>query len=228
MKIKKNVYVVLLLPFVFLMLFIFLSSNRNNFSGIILWDYNVNLEYDDLKCGKIDEINTGFKPSVVLPFDMFDCYYWDEQILVMNVNRYWDSVFKKISELNRKNDESIFFSIVLNDEIVMNGINRLMPSSNSYRKYNTDYNIPKLSLDVVDNYHKENASQVAFFRLSYLAVPGPASIYEHTQFSYPVVITEESLEKLFVKELFEYFSKQNKIILGRIDLDKMYGVSRIK
>ena len=92
-----------------------------SFSGIVFWEYNKNDTYDIISSKTYNELLKEKQASNFLSFD--DClkydneklefYYTDEEILNKKI---------QLKDFETGND---FFSIVINDTIVLTGLNRL-------------------------------------------------------------------------------------------------------
>lgn len=92
-----------------------------SFSGIVFWEYNKNDSYDIITSKTYNELRKEKQISIFLSFndcskydrETFEFYYTDEEILE-------DKIQLKDFELGNE-----FFSIVINDTIVLTGLNRL-------------------------------------------------------------------------------------------------------
>jgi hypothetical protein len=127
----------------FISLQLYILGCKNNYQDkIVFWEYNKNLILEDLNTKLFKELVIDNKYKEI-PLDYFKYYYWDEQILFMErkifeENNYY-LVFEKIQENSDRG--SLFFSVVINNKIVCNGLNRILP--NWYAKMepydDTDY-----------------------------------------------------------------------------------------
>lgn len=92
-----------------------------SFSGIVFWEYNKNDSYDIITSKTYNELRKEKQTSIFLSFndcskydrETFEFYYTDKEILE-------DKIQLKDFELGNE-----FFSIVINDTIVLTGLNRL-------------------------------------------------------------------------------------------------------
>ncbi|MDR0322648.1 MAG: hypothetical protein LBI28_14230 [Treponema sp.] len=172
---------------------------------IIFWRYNESLTFEMLN-NNFEEIQMVFEPYIIIPLNIFDYYLWDEQIFSMKYDIFENNYKNKFHELFNESDKgSIFFSIIVNNKVVFNGLNRIIPAGAERRAYDG------LGIPIFDSQITEGKENV-HFAISY--VPSfLRSIHDHKYYE---------LDSLFVNELYEYFISIDKIIRGRFKIDKLY------
>jgi hypothetical protein len=206
------------------------EENKGYRNEMIFWKYNELLNYEMLN-SNIDTVDTIFEKYIVIPLDDFEYYLWDEQIFCLQHDTYI-KYFEDFRNLFHESDYgSIFFSIIVGNKIVLNGLNRIMPQSAQMRAYD-DTEIPR----IFSVGHKKEKN---YFRLGYSSdMIFPHSIHDHFPEKVPNYTEEErkspvigklyisrlwgNLNDLFVNELYEYFLLKDKIIKGRYDINKLF------
>jgi hypothetical protein len=208
----------------------FSEENNGYRNEMIFWKYNELLNYEMLN-SNIDTVDTIFEKYIVIPLDDFEYYLWDEQIFCLPHDTYIKH-FEDFRDLFLESDYgSIFFSIIVKNKIVLNGLNRIMPQTAQMRAYD-DTEIPC----IFSVGHKE---ENIYFRLGYSpSMIFPDSIHDYFPEKVPNYTEEElkspvigklyisrlrgNLNDLFVNELYEYFLSKDKIIKGRYDINKLF------
>jgi hypothetical protein len=224
--------IIILLIFSFFVFGCNKSSNEIEISRneIIFWRYNELLSFEMLN-NNFKEIQIVFEPYIIIPLNIFDYYLWDEQIFSMKYDIFKNNYENKFYELFDESDKgSIFFSIIVNNEVVFNGLNRVMPISAEMRAYD-GLEIPVFISQITDG--KENIHfAISYFTSIYY------SILDHYPDKVPNYTEEEKerpeieklyvnryygkLDALFVNELCEYFISIDKIIRGRFNIKELY------
>ena len=185
--------------------------NSHAQNDIIFWKYHESVSFNDLNELNFDSLPDCFEIYARIPLIYFTDYFWDEQILrmprsVFDENSYINDFEKIFFESNKS---SIFFSIIINNKIVLNGVNRIMPTGAGEDIYG-EHIYPKILLSMHDD--------SAFIR--FVMVESFFSIWESNI---------DNISKLFNEELYNYFFMQNKIITGRIDVPSvLYGIKILR
>ena len=171
---------------------------------IIFWKYNKEITFEELSSYDLEDAYSNMEAAFEIPLDNFSLYYWDEQILrmdrlVFEKNNYKDKFLETAGYLTHG---MWYFSIVIKDKIVLNGLNRCMIIPPNYMTYDRS-KYPKILAWAYNN-------KYVFFRFSY--VSWPESIWD---------VEEEfgDVELLFVDEIFNYFKSSKKIQRGKFDHD---------
>jgi hypothetical protein len=207
-------------------------TNTNEFSRneIIFWKYNESLTFEMLN-NELEEVQKYFESFIIIPLNIFDYYFWDEQILCMKYSIYENNYENEFYKLYSESDYgSIFFSIIINNKIVFNGLNRIMFMSAQMKPY--DYmEIPIMTC--CSSMNKDNM----YFRLGYLPGYDEWSIHDHFPDEIPnytedglkhpeigeiyISSLHGNLDLLFKQEIYEYFLSVDKIICGRFNIKKL-------
>ena len=172
-----------------------INNEENIINAIIFWKYNENITFENLGNININELPYFYENYLLIPLNDFTNYYWDEQILsmpigVFNEKKYRDNLRTLFLESNK---DSIFFSIVIDNNIIMNGVNRTMPITAEKRHYDDD-NYIKIIMKI-----KEDE---VFFRFSNNYSTN--SIWRNGI---------EDISIFFKEELYKYFFLQNKLVI---------------
>jgi hypothetical protein len=183
-------------------------SNAHGFSGIVFWNYDPQIKYEDfLLATSLAEMTKKVGIYVEISFDKFLRCYWDEQIFVMSEKNYNENGYAK--RLNcLRGDGGVFFSFVIDGRIVLTGLNRIVNGMARTELYD-DSDLPRFV------YESEKDGEV-YFRLSFSTV------------SYTSIWDQANRRKLdvgvlFVDDVLNYFEKKGEIIRGRFDiLDLIY------
>jgi len=203
---------------IFSIFIIICNKNSQNIkfsqNEIIFWKYNELLTFDMLD-NNLDNVQKYFESYVVFPLDIFDYYLWDENIFCMKYeifNDYRNSFYELFKE---SDNGSIFFSIIIDNKIVFNGLNRIMPITAQMQAYDG------LGIPFIDSHISNNMENI-YFRITYFYFPY-RSIHEY--FAEGNIIYRlgvyMDLNSLFIKELYDYFKDIDKIIYGKYDISKL-------
>ena len=207
MKISKTLLIII---YVFIIPSeLVLSKNKidgNNNFKLIFWEGNVN-KIEELKRVSYIKLINKYNIRQVITDDYFIKYYWDEQLIEID--------YKKFVNYTGKHSLGAgdFFSIVVNNEVMYSGIVRIMEPVMP-RKY-SESNYP----DII-NYPVIKIIPCANPEHVILAIKPN---YQHSGSilrDYP----EREQQKLFVPEVLKYFEEQDKIVRGKIDIDKLFRV----
>jgi hypothetical protein len=112
---------------------------------------------------------------------------------------------------DKSDQETLFFSTVIDDVIVMNGLNRLIPSFAQMGLYDSKELI-SLSNPKVNDTH-------AYFRLSF---------YDYVEYTIwdQAERYNRDINELFCKQIYDLFFEEKKIKTGRFDVVSfIYGKS---
>jgi hypothetical protein len=188
------------------------SVNSYAQNEIVFWKYSKDLNFDDLQTMGLNELPADYEVHIRIPLDDFAEYFWDEQILRMARN-----VFDKKTYLERlrthffeSDGNNLFFSIVIDDKIIMNGIDRTMAVSAEKKSWD-DGAYPKLSMSIQDD--------SVYFRFV-IVTSSFHSIWANDQ---------GNISGLFNEDMYKYFLGQNKITRGKIDVPSIvHGVQMLK
>ncbi|MCL2801912.1 MAG: hypothetical protein FWD28_09175 [Treponema sp.] len=181
---------------------------------IIFWKYNESLTFDMLN-KNLEDVLKYFESYVIIPLDVFEYYFWDENILSMKYEIY-ENYRENIRELYMDSDKgSIFFSIIVNNKIVFNGLNRIMPIPAQMQAYD-GLGIPFI------NSHISNNKKNVYFSITYFDF-FHRSIYDYFNESNRInrLGVHMDLDALFVKEIYDYFYNNDKIINGKFNISNL-------
>ena len=214
----------------FFILLIITNCNNEDQGKILIWDYNENLIYEDLNNKSIEELLLNYN-YMEIPLNYFKYYYWDEQILFMDQiifdeNNYYD----KLNNIKNKSDSgSLFYSAVINNKIVYNGLNRILPNWYAAMEPYDNTNYPRITM-------KKNINGIFFFfTFSEYSSLGGWSIWNLNTVNSINYSTDNpqinsrgdqlfvggiknDIQILFNKDMYNYYNKKNKIIRGRFDI----------
>jgi hypothetical protein len=176
-------------------------------SKIIFWKYDKNISFEKLCSLNLDDAYAILDPGLEIPLNDFDVCFWDEQIFVMNNSVYTEKSYKdKFRQIEKESDRgSIFFSVIVGDELIFNGLNRVMLLTASMKPYD-DSKYPRMSLWATN-------SECVFFRFSYWPTLSRVSIWDA-----PEILGD--VKSLFFDDIFDYFDAAGKIQHGRFDFRK--------
>lgn len=176
------------------------TTNSSDGFRILFWEY----DSGELDKGITDltysQLMQKLKPLDILTEDMINKYYWDEQVLEINLEKYRSDPSKWIIGTS-----SLFFTIVLNKDIIYHGISRIMEPEFKQKYDDSDY--PALIRKMTN---KENIILIAL-KPKYEPPPALLNYYD-----------EKEQNKILNKKVLEYFKKQGKIVRGKIDFNAIY------
>jgi len=176
---------------------------------IIFWNpYKLDKDkFEDIRNMTYQELNDEYEKMSIILEDSIIKYYWDEQMVEVNM--------KLLSEKTRKDfipGHLGLFSIVLNDEIILNGRNRTVILPNKSPDDKKD--IPVIQCD--GTYKTEKW----FFLLK--------PKYQRMYLTFKD-FNEEERERFLnqLNQIYDYFNLRGKIVRGTVDLsallvDEMY------
>jgi hypothetical protein len=189
--------------------YMFLFANAK----IIFWNYNKDISFEELCSWKLDEARKRLEIGLEIPLSEFTYYLWDEQILYMDKKIYDNNNYEeKFTQIEKNSDRgSLYFSVVINNSIVFNGLNRIRPESPAKKPY-SDSKYPRITIMYV---REDNV----LFRFTYVPIIVHMSIWE----IHEKIPSVGDVELLFVEEIYEYFISKGKIKRGRYDINKLYN-----
>ncbi len=176
-------------------------------SRIVFWRYNRDITFEQLNSYTYAEANRNMEAAVEIPLDSIDLYMWDEQILRMDAKEYANYGERMMEIIDGSDSGSLFFSVVINNVILLSGLNRIkfLPAE---KKAYDDSTIPRISVWARND-------KYIFFRFSYSPSWATASIWDMPE-SYGDV------QLLFFDGLYDYYKDTGKIQRGRIDIEKFF------
>jgi hypothetical protein len=177
---------------------------------IIFWDYNKAVTFEMLQNLNLEEALSCLQVAVAINLDDIDVFFLDEQVFSMEKARFIANEYiDKLIQLQAKSDQgSIYFSFVINNKIVFNGLNRVMPLEATGHPLDFT-NYPKMMMR-----YSTGADHV-FFRITVALELMWHSIWDVSQAEYDA-------NTLTCIEINNYFSSQNKVRRGRYDILLLY------
>ncbi|AGT44101.1 hypothetical protein [Treponema pedis] len=103
-----------------------LHAEENDLSAIILWEHDDSLTVEYLTNNDIQTILKTNNPEMIFYFDNFKKFDGYKQEFIFENDKWFDEFknkFKDISSVN--SDGKYFFSIVVHNNIIMTGLNRI-------------------------------------------------------------------------------------------------------
>ena len=180
-------------------------SEIEKFSGIVLWDYTSGFEYKDLQKTRLVNMSKYIKIYEMMPFDDITKYYWDEQVFIMPSTFYYeerDYETKSLKLFLKGDGGSMFFSLVVDGAIVLNGLSRLLYTGAMAHPYDDSKNIPRLV--------KWEEGELVFLRFVFVNFLADTVWHDAERFN-------QNVEILFNDEVYRYFERSGKLIRGRFD-----------
>ena len=104
-----------------LIIFMTIQFNASCFSGIVFWEYNEKDSYEVMKQKKYVDLCFEKPDSVFIHFD--DCLAYEKKKLEFTFSD--EIIMDRRICLKEYEVGNIYFSIVINDEIVITGLNRM-------------------------------------------------------------------------------------------------------
>ena len=120
---KKYFMILILISIMVCMVY---ASNKNN-NFIIFWDYNPELSIAYLNNASVDECSKKYKDYIKINFSEFSHFNSGSKTLVFESELDTDLLSKFENQFDHSKDGALFFSIVINDKIILNGLNRISP-----------------------------------------------------------------------------------------------------
>jgi len=178
------------------------DTDDQNFM-IVFWNpYELGKDkLEDIRNMSYQELNSDYETMSIIIEDCITKYYWDEQIFEVDM--------KLLSERTGKNfivGQLGLFSIVLNENIILNGLNRtvILPT----RSPDDKKDIPVIQRDGTNETDKWHFLLKPRFKEMYLTFK---DFNEEER--------EEFLNKL--EPIYGYFNQRGKIVRGTVDLSKL-------
>jgi len=174
-------------------------------SKIIFWKYNNDISFEKLSSFNLDDAYKSMEAVFGIPLDDFNLYFWDEQVLRMNISVYEDNNYSEyFTQIMRNTDlGSLFFSIIINNKIVLNGLNRVILMTAAIQPYD-DSKYPRFSPWARNN-------KYIYFRISYRPTSSRISIWNIPE-------TFGDINLLFVDAIYNFFESSGKIQRGRLNI----------
>ena len=176
-------------------------------SKIIFWKYNSEITFEKLSSFQLSDAYHNMEVAFEIPLDKFCLYFWDEQVLRMDSNIFVENNYSdKFMQINLNSDYgSIYFSVVVHDEIVQNGLNRVITLSARMMPYDNSLH-PRITMWARNN-------DYVFFRFTYRPILVHLSIWD---------ISEEfgDVRLLFINEIFHYFESLERIQRGKLNISR--------
>jgi hypothetical protein len=177
-----------------------IQLNDNGNFKLIIWGYSVE-DIKDIETLTYRQLISKHIPGGMLSDKYIARYYWDEQLIEYEYYRIKEETGKyfPMSEL--------FFSIVLNNKIILHGICRTMSERAIKIKYD-DSNYPA----IVSRRCSNPGNWILALKPRYYPIDSLFRDYD-----------EEEQKRLLNQEVLKYFEAQGKIVRGKMDLNKLFG-----
>ena len=178
------------------------KSNHDGKFKIIFWDSDIS-DIKVLQKSNYHQLISKFIPIEILTDEYIIKYYWEEQLIEYE----YDRIKKDTGEYFIQCGEGLF-SIVFDNKFIYHGISRVGLIQSRELKY--DYSKYPAIVEIKTNTPKT----------SVLALKPRFYPYWNLLSSY-----DEKVQKGVIKnqEILDYFEKQGKIVLGKVDLKKCLG-----
>lgn len=180
------------------------NLDDNSKFKLIIWD-NVE-DITDIQTLSYRELTSRYIPFSILSDKYIAKYYWDEQLIEYEYDRLQESPVENFSLSNG------FFSIVLDNKIILHGLSRMIDLSPIKSEYD-DRNFPVILLRRCS--HQGN--WILALKPRYYPKGSLFRDYD-----------EEDQKGLLNQEVLKYFEAQGKIVRGKMDLNKLFGRSGIE
>lgn len=189
------IYAILITPSVYS----FADDTFDNSDGfmILFWDSG---ELDEIKNLTYPQLIEKIKPREILTEDYILKYYWDEQLLEFDLEKYRNGADSGIIGINCS-----FFTIVLNKRIIYHGISRMIIPSVMMKGDDSGY-------PAITNFPKKNKKTTIL-----------ALTPSFTPFDTLKDFNVKEQKKILNTEVLKYFEKKGKIIRGKKDLNEILG-----
>lgn len=202
---KKNI--LLLLISIFILLSNAVDINIDEYSvlndnepeskfKIVIWDNTDDLNFKNINKLSYDELKKKYKSIIIINEKNVISYYWDEQVVKIITNRKSYLTMYNITEISKSNE---FFSIILNNKILYNGV---------VWKGGTTTNLTIILSDYFTKFEEDTN----------IIIIKPFSVMKGTKF---MKYSKKDRKKLLFKELYNFFKSKNKIVHGEFPFDDM-------
>jgi len=173
---------------------------------IIFWKYNADISFQRLNSYELNEAYENIEVAFEIPLSHFSLYLWDEQILRMDISVYENNSYSEcFYEIENDGDcGALFFSFVNNNEILLNGLNRVIMITSEMQQYDDSEFIRFSPWARNNNY--------IYFRLSFYPTMADISIWDM-----PSSLGDINL--LFNEKILYFFSISRVIQRGRININ---------
>lgn len=129
---RRKIYFAILILF-FGAVYMACANDKNN-NCIIFWDYDSELSIVYLNNASFSECSEKYKDYIKIDFSEFSHFNSDSKTFVFGSEMDADLLCKFEKQFENSKDGKLFFSVVIDNEIILNGLNRislqfLLPSS---------------------------------------------------------------------------------------------------
>lgn len=127
---RKTYFIVLIL----VLTTVCINCANDNSNCIIFWDYNPELSIAYLDNASFDECSKKYKDYIKIDFSEFSHFNAESKTFVFDSEMDVDLLHKFENQFDHAKDGALFFSVVIDNKIILNGLNRvslqfLLPSS---------------------------------------------------------------------------------------------------
>ena len=172
--------------------------NDNSNFMLIFWDYNIE-DIMDIETLTYRQLISKYIPLEILSDEYIARYYWDEQLIEFENDRIDEDTGRTLML-------SVgFFSMVLDNKIILHGLNRMLDVSTKRNKYDNS-NYPAIILKRCSN----PGNLILALKPRYKPERSLFRDYD-----------EEEQKRLLNQEVLKYFEEQGKIVRGKMDLNKL-------
>lgn len=183
---------------------------------LIFWYYDERLSLEELQTTNIEELKDRYA-GLIIPLDEIENYYWDEQLLAMSHELFKEKYDHCLKEIYSNSDRgTLFFSVLINNEIVLSGLNRITPIIPAQMMPCDDLKVPRIRLL---NFSLLEKRDKVYFQFTLKATIFE-SIWETPSYY-------GDINDLFISEIYGYFENEGKIIRGRADINNLDGLFRV-
>lgn len=211
----KSTVSVLIILAIFVMI-VSCNDDAKSFNGFIIWKYNDRYDFAYLQSKTIDERGRDYGELVRIPLSDYTTIYWDEQVYVMDWNYYKKNYRDIIDKEYGASDRALFFSLVVNNAILFDGVVRTAPEA-AMKKYD-DAIIPKFYGVTIEG----NNSNLIYSRISLASSDNIVleSIWDEAK--------QYNLDISFLNTIQpkQKIMKKPRILYGRYDLYEVMKVTK--
>ena len=192
------------------------NDDAKSFDGFIIWKHNNEHDFAYLQSKTIEERSIDYGELVRIPLSDYTTIYWDEQVYVMDWNYYKMNYRDIIDKEYGASDGSLFFTLVVNNTILFDGVVRTAPEA-AMKKYD-DAIVPKFYGVNIDSKNDNSIySRISLFSSDIIVLE---SIWDEAK--------EYNLDISFLDTIQpkQKFMKKPRILYGRYDLYEVIKVTR--
>jgi hypothetical protein len=177
---------------------------------IVFWNYNKDISFEKLQTLDLEVAVSCLGAAVSIPLEEIDTYLCDEQIFCMRRTTFDEKDYLNIfRDLFFKSDrDSLYFSVVIHNKIVFNGVNRIMGTGARANTYD-DSRYPKIAMILDDDFDD------VYLRFTFTDHLLWASIWDISR-------NRANINTLENKEIYSYFESRRKIRVGRFNIELLY------